>query len=59
MTDNSQRVAVMTKFGNWISACVSFMVDAGQSQPMVIAGAQGCELWDYEGNTRLDFAASW
>lgn len=25
--------------------------------PLVIAGAQGCELWDYEGNTWLDFSS--
>ncbi|MGS3493609.1 aminotransferase class III-fold pyridoxal phosphate-dependent enzyme [Klebsiella pneumoniae] len=26
----------------------------GNLNPLVIAGAQGCELWDYEGNTWLD-----
>lgn len=28
----------------------------GNLNPLVIAGAQGCELWDYEG-TRLDFSS--
>ena len=30
----------------------------GNLHPLVIAGAKGCELWDYEGNTYLDFS-SW
>ncbi|PLN77685.1 aspartate aminotransferase family protein, partial [Klebsiella quasipneumoniae] len=29
----------------------------GNLNPLVIAGAQGCELWDYEGNTWLDFSS--
>lgn len=29
----------------------------GNLHPLVIAGAQGCELWDYEGNTWLDFSS--
>lgn len=29
----------------------------GNLNPMVIAGAKGCELWDYEGNTYLDFSS--
>jgi taurine--2-oxoglutarate transaminase len=29
----------------------------GNLNPLVIAGAQGCELWDYDGNTYLDFSS--
>jgi len=29
----------------------------GNLNPMVIAGAKGCELWDYDGNTYLDFSS--
>ncbi|WP_194206087.1 aspartate aminotransferase family protein [Superficieibacter sp. 1612_C1] len=29
----------------------------GNLNPLVIAGAQGCELWDYEGNSWLDFSS--
>ncbi|HBT5594787.1 TPA: aspartate aminotransferase family protein, partial [Klebsiella pneumoniae] len=29
----------------------------GNLNPLVIAGAQGCDLWDYEGNTWLDFSS--
>ena len=29
----------------------------GNLHPLVIAGAKGCELWDYEGNTYLDFSS--
>ncbi|MGK9175065.1 aspartate aminotransferase family protein [Yokenella regensburgei] len=29
----------------------------GNLNPLVIAGAQGCELWDYEGNIYLDFSS--
>ena len=29
----------------------------GNLNPLVIAGAKGCELWDYEGNTYLDFSS--
>lgn len=29
----------------------------GSLNPLVIAGAQGCELWDYDGNTYLDFSS--
>ena len=25
--------------------------------PFVIAGGKGCEVWDYEGNTYLDFSS--
>ncbi|GJL35759.1 Taurine-pyruvate aminotransferase [Phytobacter ursingii] len=29
----------------------------GNLNPLVIAGAKGCELWDYDGNTYLDFSS--
>ncbi|KAA8999386.1 aspartate aminotransferase family protein [Affinibrenneria salicis] len=29
----------------------------GQLNPMVIAGAKGCQLWDYSGKTWLDFSS--
>ena len=29
----------------------------GSLNPLVIAGAKGCELWDYDGNTYLDFSS--
>ncbi|WP_297196450.1 aspartate aminotransferase family protein [uncultured Pluralibacter sp.] len=29
----------------------------GNLNPLVIAGAQGCELWDYDGNRYLDFSS--
>ncbi|HDG1688127.1 TPA: aspartate aminotransferase family protein [Kluyvera cryocrescens] len=29
----------------------------GNLNPLVIAGAKGCELWDYEGKTYLDFSS--
>lgn len=29
----------------------------GNINPLVIAGARGCELWDYEGKTYLDFSS--
>ena len=29
----------------------------GNINPLVIAGAKGCELWDYEGKTYLDFSS--
>ncbi|WP_044185043.1 aspartate aminotransferase family protein [Phytobacter massiliensis] len=29
----------------------------GSLNPLVIAGAKGCELWDYEGNSWLDFSS--
>lgn len=29
----------------------------GNLNPMVIAGAEGCELWDYDGNSWLDFSS--
>lgn len=29
----------------------------GNLNPLVIAGGQGCELWDYEGKTYLDFSS--
>ncbi|WP_312211374.1 aspartate aminotransferase family protein [Pseudescherichia sp.] len=29
----------------------------GNLNPLVIAGAEGCELWDYDGNSWLDFSS--
>ncbi|WP_312456669.1 aspartate aminotransferase family protein [Pseudescherichia sp.] len=29
----------------------------GNLNPLVIAGAKGCELWDYDGNSWLDFSS--
>jgi taurine--2-oxoglutarate transaminase len=33
------------------------MVDAGQPQPAGDRRGQGCELWDYDGKTYLDFSS--
>ncbi len=37
--------------------CFSFLVNAGQPQPAGDCRAKGCELWDYDGKTYLDFSS--